>query len=145
MATNNTVRATVGEITKPFLVTLRAELDAALQAVAEKHGVSIRAGNASFDALHANFKVEVKVLQTASGVSGDEAEFRRYAGMVGLQPDVYGKTFVSNGSTFTVSGLSLKSRRMPVLARREDGKVYKFPVNIVCLKLGVATSYAEVR
>lgn len=98
------------------------EVAEALQAVAERHGltVAVRGGTYDTTGLYRP-KVEFKT------ADADREEFARYASMFGLEADDFGKTFTSNGREFRVSGVAPRSPKRPILAVEvATGKTYKF-------------------
>src|SRR5205809_1036685 len=81
---------------------LRDDMQQALDAVADAHGLSIRVGSASFGPSDATFKVAVaEVNQTddvARPTSAREAQtYRAMAKLYGLPPDSLGMSFVDRG------------------------------------------------
>lgn len=64
-------------------------------------------------------------------------DFRQFASMFGLKSEWFGRTFTANGQQFKITGLAIKSRRMPVLAQAlRDGRAYKFPADTVARQCG---------
>jgi hypothetical protein len=119
-------------ISKESLKQLRDDIDAALKAVGDKHGVALRAGNASYTATNATFKLEVST------------SFNRFCTLYGFKPENLGATFQNRGVTFTLIGLDRKSRKYPVLARNaKDGKTYKFDTRRVLTALGLPVPLSD--
>jgi hypothetical protein len=58
-------------------------------------------------------------------------EFEEYAGMFGVKADKFGTTFMYRGKRYTVSGISPRSFKFPILATSYSGKVFKFPASVV--------------
>lgn len=120
-------------ITKDFLKTLRADIDAALQAVGEKHGVLLRAGNCSFTENSATFKLEATL-----GVSNPAdaaavkaaASWKVNAVYFDMNPLWLGKSFKLGADSYEILGLQPKSRTKPVLTRK-GGSLYVFPTEVV--------------
>jgi len=112
---------------------LRDVMNEALQEVAEKMGVKIEVGNASFTSSNITFKVSVATTNDDGTVNSKEAEaFKTYAFRWGLSPDDLNKTFVSGGKTYKITGASPRASRFPILAERvPDGKGFKFPADTV--------------
>jgi hypothetical protein len=63
-------------------------------------------------------------------------EFEKYCILFGLEPKDYNRQFKSNGTVFTIYGLNLKAKTMPVLARTTDGRGFKFGAETVKRLLG---------
>lgn len=74
-----------------------------------------------------SMKVEWSVV-SEDGVINTRAmlDWKRYAAMYDLDPEWLGAEFMSRGISFTVCGFSPRSRKYPVLAKRADGKTFKF-------------------
>jgi len=109
-------------ITKEMLRALRFDIDAALVAVAEKHGLkSLTTGSATFGPGHFTMKLD----GLAEGGKSREAARYESAGFLGLPP--LGSTFRSGGHTYTTVGLNTTGSK--VLCDREDGKTYLYPVD----------------
>ena len=78
---------------KGNLQTLRVDMDKALQSVAKKYGITIKAGNASFSGNECTFKVKLNTKGTDGTVITKEAkDFDRYKGLHAIQ----------NGKGFTI-------------------------------------------
>ncbi len=111
----------MSSINKSVAKEIGAAVEEALAEVAEKFGLKVEVRGGSFDANSFRPKVE---FQTAGAA---EDEFRTYAAMYGLDPDDFGRKFVSKGRTFRVSGLATRSRTYPILATDiASSKTYKF-------------------
>jgi hypothetical protein len=95
---------------KATLATLRPEVQAALDAVAAKHGITLRLGNIGFSPDGGSFtsKVEGKVEAIAS--AAEEARFREYAEMYGYDPD---KVAATPQGEAKLVGFNPKARNKP--------------------------------
>jgi len=116
--------------TNPNLDLLRTEMDAALKAIGDKYGITMDTGNIRYDVDRTNFNTSIKVRLGDGGVADVAANNRRewdkYAPRFGLKSTDFGKTFVSNGQTFTLSGVKPRGKKYNVLAKNPAGKCYKF-------------------
>lgn len=111
---------------------LRQAIDAALEDVGKDYGISIEAGNATFGENIATFKVECATIAKNGKVVSKAAEdFNRYAQMFGLEPSDLGREFTHRGRRYTITGLKPRSHTYPIVATRDDGKSFKFPVSAV--------------
>lgn len=131
---------------------LRAEIDAALKQVADKHGLIMGLGNARFSPTEMHFtklsivpKVTptVNSLQTASTPSATSngvdpyqtLEIRAFISLAfqfGLKKEWLGKQFLGNGGTrYTIVGLKPSYRKYPVIAVGPQGGRYKIPADTV--------------
>jgi len=116
---------------------LRDELDKVLAPLGMKLGLDISAGNATFTAENATFKVKIATLSADGTVRDEEAEaFKKGAVLYGLKPEMLNTTFKGwNGETFEIVGLATRSRKYPVLAKDKSGKTFKFPIAQVLAQL----------
>ena len=102
----------------------------------ERKRFKIEVGNATFTDSEVTFKVNFATIGKNGEVKDKSAEdFKRAAFAYGLKPEDLGKSFVTAGVQYTITGLKRSSRRYPILAKRSDGKQYKFPADMVKLHL----------
>ncbi len=119
----------------------RNELQAILETLSKEMGCQIKVAGAMFarDGSNCTFKVEFAAISADGTAETKEVTaFRELAAIYGLRPDDFGKTCVSGGQEFTISGLKPKAKRYPILATRPDGKVYKFSEDMVRIALTAA-------
>jgi hypothetical protein len=124
------------KIDKTLLKVLRVEIDEALAALGTKHGLVFHAGSATYqpDGTCATYKLELAVVGDDGVVATKEAAaFRDLAGVFyGLKSEDLGRTFVSNGKTFKLTGMSAGRVKMPIQGMDvETGKTYKFAVELI--------------
>ena len=109
------------QITRQILKDLRPEIEDALQGISEKYGITMKLGNGHFGGLNGDYKLEL----TTTGENGETTQsrdFALYASRFGLRPEWYGKTFQGNGSTYIITGIYPRKRKMPVgVTRESDG------------------------
>jgi len=124
---------TTKQIDKQFLKLMRPDIDAALKAVAEKYGVQIATGNASFSANEATYKLKVNVIGEGGKVLTQEVErLAQYGEMIGLPGVKHGDKFTHKGSGYTIYGLKADiSGKHPVIVDGAAGRRYAFPVSII--------------
>ena len=131
-------------ITRDLLKALRTEMDAALKAVAERHGLLITTGNASFGPTAATFKLAVAVKGAGVSESSEDArtvkaasDWKMQAGLYGLNPEWLGERFSVNGNFYRVIGLMPRRPKFPVLAEKiqvggaSSGKNTLFPIETI--------------
>ncbi len=106
---------------------LSAEVEAALQAVADRHGLVVKMGGGKFDSNTYVPKVEFKT------ADADSSEFEMFASSYGLDPEDFGKVFVYGpGDRYKITGVAPRNHRFPILVEKVDsGKGYKFPSETV--------------
>ena len=113
---------------------LSGEIEAALQTIAQKYGLSIRSAGGRFSESEYTCKVECQVKTT----SGIPASFAIEAKMLGLPEDCHGKVFRSRDRSFQITGIEIRRPKMPVSAKDvSTGKGFKFPVEDVLRGLGL--------
>ena len=129
-------------VTSELLVALRAEIDAALAAVGKKHGVSLKAGNASYNPTEANFKLNVRTL-TATGevVDPRATAWPRYCKLFGLNASHLGVRISTSRGPATLTGLDMNKRKMPVIAKPADGRFLKLTPEYVRQQLGLKEAF----
>ena len=116
---------------------LGEEMEQALQLVAKRHGVQIRAGRGAFT--KTTFEARFEVAETVKGVAQtpERATFARMVKLYGLATGDLGKTFSQDGYTFKIVGLNTRRRRYPVVVERQpDGKRFKFGAEAIVRALG---------
>jgi len=122
-------------LTKKEFESFRIETEQAMKTIAEKYGVNIHAGKINYDSN--SFTLDLKVSKKkVNGKSFEQAEFEKNCIYFGLKPEDYNKSFMSNGRKFNICGIKTSARKMPILAKCEDGKTYKFSLENVQLRLG---------
>jgi len=115
--------------TKQQFESFRIESEQALQAIAQKYNVNIKAGKIKYTNDSFNLDLQVSKKEV-NGKSFEQSEFEKYAFLYGFKPEDYGKKFTMSGKTFTLYGFKSSARTMPVLAKGSDGKNYKFGTEI---------------
>ena len=113
------------------------EIEAAVAEIAKRHGFAVAKGvRGTFDATGCKYTVDIRQIAEDGKVQTQErANFSAYADMFGLQPDDLGKTFTSQGRTYTIEGIAPRRPKYPVVAKRDDGKTFKFPAETVAMRL----------
>jgi hypothetical protein len=120
-------------IDRALLKNLRVDIDAALAAVGEKHGVVLSAGNASFerDGSHGNFKLAVSSISKTGFVETKEAAaFKLNAINFHMKLEDLGEEFSTPaGEKFVLIGVRPRSKTAALLATRtEDGRLCALPL-----------------
>lgn len=111
---------------------IRQEINAALQTVATKYGITIKAGNASYNDESVQFKLVCTTMGENGEVETKEAkDFKAYAPMYGLQREDLGKEFTSGRDRFMITGLKPRSRNCIIAKKLGTTQSYKFdPENV---------------
>jgi hypothetical protein len=110
---------------------LSRDIEAALGAVASRHGIIVKPGRGTYTGGHFTLKIECSTVGQDGVVNSKEAEdFKTYATLHDLQPEDLGKTVTFSFEKYTITGMRPKATRFPILAKRvRDGKVYCLPVD----------------
>ena len=129
------------QINRTTLKAIRADLDAALLAVAKKHGILFSLGAIKFSDTEAHGTLRMTatdgdvaeaLAETDGSVSQRnliaEQAYKAQAQAFNLSPDWLGRSFKMNGSEFTVVGLLPNKHKNNVLIRRvSTGKQFICP------------------
>lgn len=121
--------AKITSFDKQNLPQLRAEINAALEAIGAKFGVSLQAGNASFQATNATFKLVCQVGEDKS--IGDLKAEKAAAALKAFQPLYFrqlplDKHYKMQNDVFEIVGYNTRGRTQPMLIKSvKSGKEYK--------------------
>lgn len=139
-------------ITRPLLKALRDEINAALEAVAEKHGIAIETGSASFTERTATFKLNIAI--RGEGAEGESAAVLKAAAdwearaiLYGLKKEWLGDTFLYGAKPMVILGLMPKRSRFPILARdTSTGKETLLPLEpVIAIMTALSTPPAPAK
>jgi hypothetical protein len=123
------------KLSKTLVNQILADCEQALAAVAERHGLELVRKSCRYTELEmpVAFKLKAQVTNDAGTVVTQEArDFERYASGYGLDGGDLGRAFSSRGKRYEVTGLAMRSRKYPVLARCSNtGRTYKFTADLV--------------
>lgn len=122
---------------------MAADIAAALEAVAKKHGMTVELKGGSYDPTLGTYRPKVEFKSNDS----DRVEFERYAQMFGMKKEAFGHVFTDvRGNSYKVVGIRPSASKRPVLATSmTDGKTYCFPGYVVVRSNPeLAFSYGEV-
>lgn len=101
---------------------IRADINAALESVAEKHGITLSIGNISYESTRFTTKLTA---QTGDGSEHEQKEFARNCWRYNIPESWYGKSFVAEGQTFTITGINTRARKSPINFKDVKGRMYK--------------------
>jgi hypothetical protein len=121
----------VTEFSKGILAAVDRDIQDAMKAVAEKHGISFKSRGGRFSSTSYEPKMEFAVI-AADGTVEDKAArmFKLNAMFEGVDPNALGKEFISwSGDKYVLTGMQGgRSHKYPFLARSvKNGKTFKFP------------------
>jgi len=122
-------------IDRPTAIRVAEELRAAAAEIFARHGLdtNVRTKTKYGDSLDITLSTAKLVVEDGVNVASAEAlAFKRYAAIDGVDPEALGKTFVSRGETYRLTGYLPRGQRFKFSARREiDGKNFKFPASLI--------------
>ena len=112
---------------------LGKELEAAAEAIAAKHGLSVKRGRGVYTNDSASLKMEFAIVgENGIAKTREATDFEFLADEFGLMPSDLGAVFTSRGTAYTLSGLKARSPKFPFVATRvSDGSPFKFTKSIV--------------
>ena len=131
---------TIKQFDNNNLQALRVEMDIALQAISNKYGITIKAGNASFSGNECTFKVKLNTQGTDGTVITKEAKsWDLYKGLAngpldGLSHLNIGDTIYIQGSPYILSGYNTRARKAPINFTDSLGRGYKCSVRMLTLE-----------
>ncbi len=118
----------ISKIDRHQCVEIRKAINDAVAPLAERLGVSIHAGNGTYDDFECSFKIVIAV----EGDGAERMRFEQYCGMFYLPADAYGQTFKAGGRTFTLVGLKPNRPKYPICGSDPtNGKQYKFQEKVI--------------
>jgi len=114
---------------------LRHEMDKALQAISNKYGITIKAGNASYSGNECTFKVKCNTIGSDGTVITKEAkDWDRHKGLYNLSHINVGDTITIQGSPYILTGLNTRARKAPINFKNSAGAQYKCSVKMLQLE-----------
>jgi len=131
---------TIKQFDNNNLQALRVEMDIALQAISNKYGITIKAGNASFSGNECTFKVKLNTIGSDGTVITKEAkDWDRYKALVngpldGLNHLNIGDTITIQGSPYILTGYNTRARKAPINFTDSRGNGYKCSVRMLTLE-----------
>ena len=98
-------------------------------------GYKITIGRCTFGATSASFKVEIaEVDESGMAITQQAQDFIDLADSYGLKAGDLGVAFRHGGEVFKIVGLSVRSRKYPILMER-NGRAYKYPARTAALMI----------
>lgn len=119
------------EFTNDNLDLMRKDIQMAVDAIGEEHGVNIKLGNIRFDSDRLSFTSKLAV-NIGSASDKAKSEWNKYCDLYGFKKSDFGKTFTTpKGKKYKLTGINPKARKFPVNAVSvPGGSEYGFPENI---------------
>lgn len=130
---------TIKSFDRPAVRAVMDECEAALRAVAERHGLTLVRKTCSYreNECPVAFKLLTVVTDDDGEVVTPEAqEFVRNAAWYGMQASDLGREFTLRGKRFKVAGSKIRNRKYPIIAECVvTGKRFKLPAEDVAAVL----------
>jgi hypothetical protein len=101
---------------------LSQEIGEAIKAIGTKYGVTFDVGGGTVGAMTGRIHVNVEIMPEAGGMTAAEKEFKAWCGRIGMKPEHWAQTFISNGRLFRISGLKIGSPKYDLLADEVGGR-----------------------
>ena len=127
----------IKQFDKSNLQVLRMEMDKALQAISNKYGITVKAGNASYSGNECTFKVKLNTKATDGTVITKEMKaWGLYSNMAngpldGLQHLSIGDKITIQGTPYILTGYNTRARKAPINFKDVLGNSYKCSVRML--------------
>jgi len=119
-------------INKTNLQLLKAKLLEAMKPIAEDLELHIEFGNGTFNDSNATLKLKIALIGDNGNIlSKEEIAFEQMSWAHKMPASALGSRFRSQGRFYTITGYNSRAHKMPINAKRDDGKPFKFTVNYV--------------
>jgi len=126
------MKKSINKMDDASLTILSDAINKRLFDIEQEFGVSMRVGNVSYADLKATFKVEAVI----SSIDVRKIDFEKYCKLYNLSASDYGRKFLVNNSEYIISGINVKARKLPIIAKKiSDNKEYIFTASDVKFKL----------
>jgi hypothetical protein len=118
--------------TKESVRELSRRLQETLDRFAKENGMKAIVGNASFTPFNICYKIELATIAAnGEALTRDAEHFFHHAPCYGLAREDLGKSFRYGDRTYKIVGLNTRSRSAPVIVSDDNGKSYKFKVELL--------------
>jgi hypothetical protein len=118
--------------TRDSLRALDRDIEAALAAVAAKHGVALKLAGTRFTAQNATIKIEAAVINAAGEAETRAAQdFKQLAGLYGFAASDLGREVILDGRRLKIAGLRPKADKRPILLQDANGGMIVAPAEYV--------------
>lgn len=108
---------------------LAADVKTALEAVAKKHGLTVKSAGGRFNPTEFTEKLKWTVGDKAAVAKQAKADWDSSCGILGLKPTHFSKEVECRGQVWRVCGLNPRRRRYPVLAENANGQFLQLSVD----------------
>jgi hypothetical protein len=122
---------TIKTIDRSTHQALASEAVRELKAWADKHGLDLSAAGGTYGFTSGTIKIDLKVRETAAGISGAQMEFEREAVFYNIDKAAFGQTFRSGKFMFKVTGANPGRSKYRFRAERSDGEIRLFTPDVL--------------
>ena len=105
---------------------IAAEVEKELAKFKSKYGITVKRGNGKFSSTNFTLKIDLGLMVDGKVVDKYAEAWKKNAYFYGMNKGWLGKTFVSKGKTFKITGWNKSAHKYPVIAETLKGKAYKF-------------------
>lgn len=124
-------------INKIKVITIQDKIKLAIAKIEKEENVEISFGTRNYDSSKYTTKMTVKTTakdtKTVKAVSDVNTQL---SANYGFSENIVGKSFVSNGNTYTITEFKTRNRKYPIIATSTaNGRNYKFTTNQVKTQL----------
>ena len=122
----STADGKMAKFTEANLRKCRTDIEAALAAIGQEHGISIDMGRITFNPDRMSFNTKLAV---SIGSEEDEARrtWNKYCSSYGFSQSDFGKTFQSSQGLMTIIGINTRAKKFPIEAKDSRGKEFGYP------------------
>jgi len=110
---------------------LAPEVVAELEDLGKRYGLTIVAKGGVFSDTAYTIKVELGVLETAGGISREQADFNTHCGMYYCKPEDYGKELTINREVVSLIGFAPSRTKYCIRVRKMNGETALFSENVL--------------
>jgi hypothetical protein len=89
---------------------LAREIEAALQAIATKHGLTVNSAGGTFSDVEYTSKMKFRVADAGAVESAERTDFSVNCSFFGLTADHYGRQFTHKGETYKLIGFTSRAK-----------------------------------
>lgn len=123
----------INKFEKDVLRHIRTDIDDALKSVCEKYGLVFKIGTIKFTAKEFHTKMTCVIINSENGTmeNPDKVIFEQICRHYSLTQADFGSEFIFGTDTYKICGIKMGSKKYPILAKRTDGRIYRFSVPVV--------------
>lgn len=125
------------ELNRHVLREITSAMEKAFESVGEEYGITIKYSGGNFNVSNANLKFEIAVVgENGEAKSRYATDFESACHRYGMKKTDIGRTFTSSYEQYEIVGCKPKCYKAPIIGKRvRDGKLFKFPVDMVVATL----------